>query len=179
MDPAVTAALIAAPVAITAAGAAFAAGLVQGRAAQRGPVDAVRRQHQRDAYATFLAALHTYEREAEFGVCERLAQAEFQAAGVQPTPTDLNSRTLELVAKVPIKEVLARAAVVELEGPEPVADAGVEAMLAVCEVHYSAVASNTALNDRVRNVLSEHDEVYPALKKFTELASVELNRAAG
>jgi hypothetical protein len=140
-------------------------------------VDAVRRQHQRDAYATLLAALHAYEREAEFGVCENLAQAEFQAAGVQPAPPDLNRRTLELVAEVPIKEVLAHAAVVELEGPPSVADAGVEAMMAVCEVHYSALAPNTALDGRVRNVLSEHDKVYPAIRKFTEVARAQLNRA--
>lgn len=137
----------------------------------------MRRQHQRDAYASLLAALHVYEREAEVGACEKLARAELQAAGVSYTPEDLNRRTLELVADVPIKEVLARAAVVELEGPNPFPTASTEAMVAVCDVHYSAAATRTGIDAAMRNLLSEHDKVYPALKKFTEAASAELNRA--
>ncbi|MGW1245226.1 hypothetical protein, partial [Streptomyces bobili] len=60
MDSAIIAALISAPVAVVAAAAAYAAGRAQARGAHRGPVDAVRRQHQRDVYAAALAAAHTY-----------------------------------------------------------------------------------------------------------------------
>ncbi|MEV5295377.1 hypothetical protein AB0K64_29635 [Streptomyces sp. NPDC053741] len=60
MDSAIAAALVATPTAALAATAAYAAGRAQARAAQRGPVDAVRRQHQRDAYAAFLRAAWSY-----------------------------------------------------------------------------------------------------------------------
>jgi hypothetical protein len=61
MDPAVTAAIITTPTAVIAAAAAYAAGRAQARGAHRGPVDAVRRQHQRDAYAEFLRAALSYQ----------------------------------------------------------------------------------------------------------------------
>ncbi len=179
MDPAVTAALISAPVTITAAGAAFAAGLMQGRAARRGPVGAVRRQHQRDAYATLLAALHAYENESDPHACEDQARAEFRASGAHYTPEDLARRMLELVAAVPIKEVLKAQALVELEGPEHVASASAEAMTAVCDVHFGAVHADRreSINAAERDVLSEHGKLYPALSEFTAAASAELNRA--
>ncbi|UZI33931.1 hypothetical protein [Streptomyces sp. VB1] len=179
MDPAVTAALISVPVTITAAGAAFAAGLVQGRAARRGPVGAVRRQHKRDAYATLLVALHAYDRETDPSDCEKQARAEFQASGAHYTPEDLGRRMLELVAAVPIREVLKAQALVELEGPEGVADPSTEAMVAVCEVHYGAVYAHRRASIGVaeRAFLDDHDKLYPAISKFTAAASKELNRA--
>lgn len=60
MDPAVAAALVATPSAVLAAWAAYAAGRTQARSAQRGQIDAVRRQHQRDAYAKLIRAAWTY-----------------------------------------------------------------------------------------------------------------------
>ncbi|MFI0220574.1 hypothetical protein [Streptomyces lydicus] len=60
MDPAVAAALVATPSALLAAWAAYAAGRAQARSAQRGPIDAVRRQHQRDAYAELIRAAWSY-----------------------------------------------------------------------------------------------------------------------
>jgi hypothetical protein len=60
MDPAVIAALITTPTAVIAATAAYAAGRAQARGAHRGPVDAVRRQHQRDAYAELTRAAWSY-----------------------------------------------------------------------------------------------------------------------
>ncbi|WP_424921073.1 MULTISPECIES: hypothetical protein [unclassified Streptomyces] len=86
---------------------------------------------------------------------------------------------LELVAAVPIKEVLKAQALVELEGPEHVASASAEAMVAVCEVHFSAVYAERreSIDVAERAVLSEHHKLYPALSKFTAAASTELNRA--
>ncbi|MCW8382430.1 hypothetical protein [Streptomyces justiciae] len=60
MDPAVAAALITTPTAVLASAAAYAAGRAQARSAHRGPVDAVRRQHQRDAYAELSRAALSY-----------------------------------------------------------------------------------------------------------------------
>ncbi|MFG2895052.1 hypothetical protein [Streptomyces sp. NPDC048248] len=61
MDSAVIAALITTPTAVLAAAAAYAAGRAQARAAHRGPVDAVRRQHQREAYAALVAETAKFE----------------------------------------------------------------------------------------------------------------------
>ncbi|WP_328632824.1 hypothetical protein [Streptomyces sp. NBC_00356] len=61
MDASVIAALITTPTAVLAAGAAFAAGRVQGR----GSVDAVRRQHQRESYADLVGAAHALLREVK------------------------------------------------------------------------------------------------------------------
>lgn len=60
MDPAVAAALVATPSALLAALAAYTAGRAQARSAQRAPIDAVRRQHQRDAYAELIRAAWAY-----------------------------------------------------------------------------------------------------------------------
>jgi hypothetical protein len=60
MDATVTAALITAAAAALGAAPAYAAGRAQARGAHRGPVDAVRRQHQRDAYAELIRAAWHY-----------------------------------------------------------------------------------------------------------------------
>ncbi|MGW5781941.1 hypothetical protein [Streptomyces sp. NPDC003863] len=62
MDPTMIAAIITSPTVVIAAAAAYAAGLRQARGAHRGPVDAVRRQHQRDAYAAMLVTANDFLR---------------------------------------------------------------------------------------------------------------------
>ncbi|MEV6654806.1 hypothetical protein [Streptomyces sp. NPDC051219] len=63
MDPAVVAALIAVPTAVVAATAAYAAGRAQAHGAHRGPVDAVRREAQREAYLAFVTAARSFSRD--------------------------------------------------------------------------------------------------------------------
>ncbi|MGW3653994.1 hypothetical protein [Streptomyces sp. NPDC000878] len=60
MDPAVIAAIITTPTAVIVAAAAYAAGRAQARGAHHGPIDAVRRQHQRDAYADLTRTAWSY-----------------------------------------------------------------------------------------------------------------------
>ncbi|MFB7247893.1 hypothetical protein ACFCYX_36140 [Streptomyces populi] len=60
MDATVTAAFITAAAAALGAAPAYAAGRAQARGAHRGPIDAVRRQHQRDAYAELIRAAWQY-----------------------------------------------------------------------------------------------------------------------
>jgi hypothetical protein len=60
MDATVTAALITAAAAALGAAPAYAAGRAQARGAHRGPIEAVRRQHQRDAYAELIRAAWHY-----------------------------------------------------------------------------------------------------------------------
>lgn len=125
MDPGVLAAIIPTPVALIAAAAAYAAGRVQGRATYLGPVDAVRRQHQRDAYASLLTAANNYASQTEVGLCLDSARIEL---GIQAFFEDeslreeINRRAARIRASVPVEPVRAAAAVVTLEGPEHIAD---------------------------------------------------------
>lgn len=129
MDPSVTAALIAAPIAVLTAAAAFAAGRLQARGAHRGPIDAVRRQHQRDAYAALLTALQAYEFSASPTRCQVEAGAVLSAAGTAPTRQQLRPRVLEMIKDVPVAPVFSAFSVVELEGPDQVAQAARLAVL--------------------------------------------------
>ncbi|MEV8228912.1 hypothetical protein AB0P41_23100 [Streptomyces sp. NPDC079167] len=61
MDSAGIAALITTLTAVLAAATAYAAGRAPARAARRGPVDAVRRQHQREAYAALATQAAEHE----------------------------------------------------------------------------------------------------------------------
>jgi hypothetical protein len=125
MGPAVLAAIIPTPVALIAAAAAYATGRVQGRAAYLGPVDAVRRQHQRDAYASLLAAANNYASQTEIGLCLDSARAELgiQAVfGEKSLREEINRRAARIRASVPVEPVRAAAAVVSPESPKHIAD---------------------------------------------------------
>ncbi|MGW2423343.1 hypothetical protein ACWC0C_29535 [Streptomyces sp. NPDC001709] len=113
MDPAVIAALITTPTAVLAAATAYLAGRAQGR----GTVDAVRRQHQRDAYAAFLSAALVFSDQMNWSRCIELATAEATAS--TPTGRDEAARRLAtgIRATVDIRRMQDAAVVVHLEGP--------------------------------------------------------------
>lgn len=82
----VIAALVGVPAVLVTAAAAYAAGRAQARSAYaagqaqahsayQGPIDSVRRQHQREAYAQLLAAVHEFEKAAFAAVCARPGEA--------------------------------------------------------------------------------------------------------
>lgn len=125
MDPAVTAAVIAVPTAVLAAAAAYAGARSQARSSHRGPVDAVRRQHQRDAYAAFLTALQAYEAATVWDKCYERAMREARASGISlygpGLPAFALERTRDLLEAAPLDEVMRTGAVVDLEGPDPIA----------------------------------------------------------
>ncbi|MFK3735664.1 hypothetical protein ACI2LJ_35970 [Streptomyces sp. NPDC088090] len=124
MDPAVIAALVASPTALIAAGAAYAAGRRQALGALRGPVDAVRRQHQRDAYAGLLDAANNLVDNTDWTTCLGQAQGEALASGDPSTLEALEQRARVIRNQAAIshlKAVKKTAAVVTLEGPEHVA----------------------------------------------------------
>ncbi|MFI2260095.1 hypothetical protein OHU45_18775 [Streptomyces tubercidicus] len=122
MDPAVVATLISTPVSVLAAAASYAAGRIQGRAAYNGPVDAVRRQHQRDAYTGFLAAANAYASQTTWNACFEEAHS---AMGVDSFFEDgrdeVERYAVRVRAAVPIKPLYGAAAAVSLEGPDQVA----------------------------------------------------------
>lgn len=129
MDPVVIAAIVTTPTALIATAGAYAAGRLQARGAHRGPVDAVRRQHQRDAYASYLSALNAYAYATDWLRCLQRARTEMAGAeGGASSSHDYLSRVAAQARQVravaaPLLEPLRPALdVVSLEGPEHVAD---------------------------------------------------------
>lgn len=108
MDPAVIAAIVSSPTALVAAGAAYAAGRIQARGAHRGPVDAIRRQHQREAYAALIAEGQKYANHA-FGRSATLARPD--------GPLQRGSLTVE-----DAQPLVYATAAVRLEGPAHLAE---------------------------------------------------------
>ncbi|MFD9303763.1 hypothetical protein ACFWCB_14135 [Streptomyces sp. NPDC060048] len=124
MDSSVLAALISAPVAVLASAAAFLAGRAQGRGAYHGPVAAVRRQHQREAYAALVTVANTYITQTEWGVCLREARNQLGIATLfdKSRTQEMNRYAARVRAEVSVEPVRAAGSVVLLEGPENVAE---------------------------------------------------------
>lgn len=148
MDPAVIAAIVTSPTPLIAAAAAYAAGRHQARGAHRGPVDAIRRQHQRDAYTALLSALNTYAYETSWERClaqarQELAEAEGagSSAHYHPGVADRRAKLARAGAGPLLEPLRPTLDVVSLEGPGPVADLANQA----CRTAYAlAQASATA-----------------------------------
>ncbi|MFK0063371.1 hypothetical protein ACIQTN_29600 [Streptomyces werraensis] len=181
MDPAVTAAVIAVPTALFAAAAAYAGARAQARSAHRGPVDAVRRQHQRDAYAAFLAALHAYQAATDWDTCYERIDAEMHAAGVQPSPgaaQTVAQRTLTLISTASVDELMRTGAAVDLEGPEHIAACATITLGAAREIRmearwpFSSWDSNEA-------VVAAHERLGVAISGFVQAARAHLNDFRG
>jgi hypothetical protein len=118
MDSSVLATLISTPVALLAAAAAYAAGRVQGRGAYQGPIAAVRRQHQRDAYAAFLTAANAHIRQTSWQTCLDAARI---AIGIttfmDESREEVEQRATQIRARVPLESLQAATSVVSLEAP--------------------------------------------------------------
>lgn len=183
MDPAVVAALISSPVALLAATAAYGAGRVQGRGAYRGPVDAVRRQHQRDAYADLLTAANSYMRQTMWAECSVQACAQL---GISYPPgerrDEAGRRACRIQADVSPEPLRLAAAVVHLEGPEHIAEIAHRIENHAHSVHVSALRGeipNTMfdmLEGRPQSERHNHNmDLINAIYAFTEAARAHLN----
>ncbi|MFH8574173.1 hypothetical protein [Streptomyces sp. NPDC017993] len=170
MDSAVIAALITTPTAVLAVAAAYAAGRAQARAAHRGPVDAVRRQHQREAYAALVAQAAKYESHmvrVYFGIIEPRMQRHWNDT--------LSTQDNEALAFA--------AAAVRLEGPAHLADLA-HAIERVSNQLYGAVLELQHAEDPfMSRAYDMFDELYLSLKDrakaFVEAASAHLNDSVG
>lgn len=152
MDPTVIAALVTTPTALMASAVAYAAGRHQARGAHRGPVDAVRRQHQRDAYAAYLQALNAYAYAAELGQCTRQAMRDLAAAaggsgdGTFPVGQVVDqAKRVRAKAETLLGPVRLTLDVVSLEGPKHVAELADQACKAANDL---AIAAARATIDR-------------------------------
>ncbi|MFE1076651.1 hypothetical protein ACFW5W_36350 [Streptomyces sp. NPDC058783] len=183
MDPAVTASLISAPVTVVAAVAAFAAGRAQARGAHRGPVDAVRRQHQRDAYAAFHAAAQAFVDASEWYYNSGRATERLESTGQHFTIVDWLILSLDLVHEAPLTPVLQTKSVVELEGPDEVAEAAATVVEAAAGVLSAArhggfygpsldpdpMAIRDAAEDRRDGCRTAHAELNTKISSFLRI----------
>lgn len=166
MDSAVIAALITTPTAVLAAAAAYAAGRAQARAAHRGPVDAVRRQHQREAYAALVAQAAAYESHmfrVYLGILDPRMQRHWN-----DTLTTQDNEALAFAA-----------AAVRLEGPTHLADLAHGIELASNHVYGAALELQQAEDPVASTANTKFDERHNILKDrakaFVEAASTHLN----
>lgn len=185
MDPAVIAAIVTTPTALLASTAAYAAGRHQARGAHRGPVDAVRRQHQRDAYAALLSALNSYAHATDWDQCVgrvRLARSEAgtaSSADYHDGAVDHEAKQVRVLATRLLDPLRPALDVVSLEGPKHVADLAQKA----CWTAYAmGNASSTAAIMGPRWLPEPNDDpnqLHPRLvisiEEFTEAARDYLN----
>ncbi|MEU8679638.1 hypothetical protein [Streptomyces sp. NPDC048560] len=171
MDPAVVAAVITTPTAVIAAVAAYVAGSAQARAAHRGPVDAVRRQHQREAYAALVIEASKYEKHMFREYIETIS------------PRMRHHRNGILAGPDASEALLFAVAAVRLEGPAHLAELAHRIERASNHV-FGAVLTLQATDDPTATSpedLRQFDERHNILKDreraFVEAASAHLNGA--
>ncbi|MEU9426244.1 hypothetical protein AB0D87_25960 [Streptomyces sp. NPDC048342] len=183
MDSSVLAALISAPVALLASAAAYAAGRAQGRGAYQGPVAAVRRQHQREAYAALVTAANTYITQTEWGVCLQEARNQVGIAAFtdDSLEQEVNRRAARVRATVPVEPLRAAASVVFLEGPEHIAELAGTIVNRADQVRSHARAGNGpggVLDELMAGRQPEVPAAYrliQAIDAFTDAARSHLN----
>ncbi|MER5446804.1 hypothetical protein ABT065_14330 [Streptomyces sp. NPDC002764] len=182
MDPAVISAIAAAPTTLVASAAAYAAGRLQARGAHRGPVDAVRRQHQRDAYAAYLSALNAYAYATEWGEC--LARARLRLAEIEggassehfyPGYADPQARQVRADAGELLAPLRPALDVVSLEGPEHVAKLADQVCGTAYAVHYASNAATVLGPVREPGPDELHSRLLVEIAAFTEAARDYLN----
>lgn len=169
MDSAVIAALITTPTAVLAAATAYAAGRAQARAARRGPVDAVRRQHQREAYAALVAEAAKYESHM-FRVYLGTLDPRLQRHWNDTLATQDN------------EALVFAAAAVRLEGPAHLADLAHGIELASNHVYGAALelqqAEDPVMSTANAKFSERHDILKDRAMAFVEAASRHLNGSA-
>ncbi|WP_411092289.1 hypothetical protein [Streptomyces sp. 049-1] len=182
MDPGVTAAVIAAPTAVLAAAAAYAGARSQARSAHRGPVDAVRRQHQRDAYAAFLAAVQEYETATAWRKCYAQARREGPPSGISRDSPELLDlvlgRAFELARSASLEEVMRTSAVVELEGPDDIAAAATITVGLARRVRWTSLMP-VPPSELKEPYCETHSQLQHAIFEFVRLARAQLNGVGG
>ncbi|MEU9125964.1 hypothetical protein AB0C96_40190 [Streptomyces sp. NPDC048506] len=177
MDPQVIAAVVASPTALIAAAAAYMAGRHQARGAHRGPVDAVRRQHQRDAYAAFLQAAETYAYGTRRTVTIAQARAEIATVQGSVDPAVVDARAVVLRAEAAEGDDALRATlpVVQLEGPEHVAVLAQEVASAAFQIRLAARQRDYSDAASVQAARDEHVHLTTAIAAYVTAARDHLN----
>ncbi len=177
MDPQVIAVLIASPTALVAAFAAYMAGRHQGRGAHRGPIDAVRRQHQRDAYAAFLHAAESYAYGTRRTVTLAQARIELTNNAAAHDRASVEAHAVVLRAEAAERDDALRATlpVVQLEGPQHVADRAQEVVSAAFQIRLAARQRDYSDAASVQAARDEHHHLTTAIAAYVTAARDHLN----
>ncbi|MFK3735659.1 hypothetical protein ACI2LJ_35945 [Streptomyces sp. NPDC088090] len=185
MDPTVIAAIITSPTVVIAAAAAYAAGRRQARGAHRGPVDAVRRQHQRDAYAALLVAANDFTRDTSLAQCHIQARQEVPDTGQPDYRDQVTTRAKEIrrdAAALAYEALSVPFAAVFLEGPEQVSQRAKEVKQAAHAVNaaaYFALLPRSIEGGGVDTSREARITLAEAVDVFTVAARDHLNSAGG
>ncbi|MGW5030767.1 hypothetical protein ACWEQW_05730 [Streptomyces nigra] len=175
MDPAVTAAVIAVPVGLVSAAAAYAGARSQARSAHRGAVDAVRRQHQRDAYAAFLTACNAYVAATAWTTCFEQTWTEVSPGPTShPSDEQLAALTSTRIAAVSVDEMTRTGAVVDLEGPDHIS-AAARITLGTARMVRRQAQAVPRTPDAVNELVGTHSQLVTATEGFVEAARAHLN----
>ncbi|MFF8506738.1 hypothetical protein ACF064_01495 [Streptomyces sp. NPDC015492] len=159
--------------AVIAAAAAYAAGRVQARGARLGPVDAVRRQHQRDAYARFATAARAFADHTSPS-----ASHVIRAAGEDPSALTRDQRITRAAAirrVVERSELNAAYVMLALEGPPKIADLAAAITQAAVDVTVAVRAAPATTPDPAHDPLYLHTVLMTTIQAFMEGASAHLN----
>lgn len=182
MDSAIVAALISAPVTVVAAGAAFAAGRVQGRGAYHGPVDAVRRQHQREAYARLVSAAQTYVRQTTRPLVLQELIREDATQARQMGEQALLERVHDRCSNADASPVQDAVALITIEGPHEVAVLANNVYLGALGLKNNFVRDWLTRQEQPMSLtawleqdIESHQALHTDLSKFTQAASSHLN----
>ncbi|WP_406332418.1 hypothetical protein [[Kitasatospora] papulosa] len=170
MESEVIAALIATPTVLVAATAAWAAGRAQGRGAYHGPVDAVRRATQREAYAD----LHRSAR--HFIDAWETAEAEANDPGSGYPQAEMNAMRAAMGVLEHAHET------VLLEGPEPLAQIAERIWAAAKTLGGTRLPAmfggghTWPFNDDRPEALAERNEAVGQFRESTQALLVEARR---
>ncbi|MEU2393938.1 hypothetical protein [Streptomyces sp. NPDC007369] len=181
MDSAVIAALISTPVALVAAGAAYAAGRAQSRGAHGGPVDSVRRAAQREAYARVLHEAQDFV--TRIGPIASVAshyhfvrQLDMNVPASDETAAE---QARDALINLSIADLSKAVAVVLLEGPDHVAELSNQLLTQASALHVTCDRYLTPY----RNISSSPDalahgerRLATAVEEFIVAARSHLNR---
>jgi hypothetical protein len=162
MAPEVIAAIIGTPSVLIAATAAYAAGRAQGR----GSVDAVRRQHQRDAYAQFLDIAYTFSTSSRWPACVARARQEAREAGESPDAERICIRAAELRVGVSTGPLTLASIVITLEGPDHLTKVAGELVRRAHAVHDEAALIGTSGADELARISIDLPESRQADRRF-------------
>ncbi|MDJ0340445.1 hypothetical protein [Streptomyces sp. PH10-H1] len=144
---------------------------------------AVRRQHQREAYAALLTAANTYINHTDWGVCLREARSQVGTTvfSDESREQEVNQRAARVRADVPVAPVRAAASVVFLEGPERIAELAQSVVHHTDLVRGDARSGNgpggvlTALAEGRQPVVPARYRMLQAVDAFTVAARSHLN----
>lgn len=183
MEAEVIAAIVGAPTVLVTAVASYMAGRLQAKAALKGPVSAIRRQHQREAYAALVREVDAFE----LRVSRTRAFTDVIHADPARARSEGNEWILQQVAErcaenAETHTVSSAVSLVNVEGPEKVNDAclGVSSAVAalfgrIVSDRFKSLTGDITLRDFLEAELEIFNDLHEARRRFVRAAQDHLN----